>query len=294
MNALREKFLEELSNYTALGSFTFRLKNEDGTLIPNTHWAHLTSNHGTDGWDILSSCLSPRDHGCILAARELCVNGLACISFRRHRTHKTYLTIRVYMLSDDVGRRYIPRSLWRGMLTLRNHLRFLINEVDITPNSWEGCGVVEDDGETYDLEAREDESLFYLFNTLPPPNLEATSVSDPLSNDVIQSVSGAHLLPGLTTQLYPYQQRTVAKMIQREVEPKRTLDPRFQELKGPDGSKFFYDSATAELSRDGRQYEEVRGGILGESMVSLSSSHVGQQCLFFPLSLHLISRQIKT
>ena len=272
----REWFLEEISNYTALGSFTFSLDNEDGTFIPDTHWSYLTPNHRKDGWEVLSKCLSPQDHGCIIAAREMCVNGLACISFRRHRLHKNYVNIRVHALSDDVGRRYVPRYLWRGTPTLRNYLRFLIHAVDTSPDSWKGCNSIEKDGEHYDLDTREDESLFYLFNTLPPPKLEAMSVSDPLSNEAIQSVSSTGVLPGLITQLYRYQQRTVAKMIQREVEPKRTLDPRFQELRGPEGSIFFYDSATAELSRDGRQYEEVRGGILGESMVStLSSARVG-------------------
>ena len=138
--------------------------------------------------------------------------------------------------------------------------------VDRSLLSWEGRNQSENNVEQYNGESTNNDSLFYLFNTIPSPAARPSSVSCPISNEAIQSVLYSDELRGLRTKLYPYQRRTVASMIRREVEPERGLDPRFQSLEGPTGQDFYYDKETGVLLRDKRTYEEARGGILGESM----------------------------
>ena len=142
----------------------------------------------------------------------------------------------------------------------------LLNEVDRSRLSWEGQNQSEDNVEQYNGESSNNDSLFYLFNTIPSPAARPSSVSCPISNEAIQSALYSDEQRGLRTKLYPYQRRTVASMIKREVEPERALDPRFQSLDGPTGQEFYYDRETGVLLRDKRTYEEARGGILGESM----------------------------
>ena len=138
--------------------------------------------------------------------------------------------------------------------------------IDRSPLSWEGRNQIENRLENYNGESSNNDSLFYLFNTIPSPAVGPPSVSCPISNEAIQSIFGCDELHGLRTKLYPYQRRTIASMIKREVQPKRALDPRFQSLEGPTGQPFYYDRETGVLLRDQRTYEEARGGILGESM----------------------------
>ena len=165
-------------------------------------------------------------------------------------------------MPDDVGRRYLDRDNSR----LRNYLMELLNGLDRSSPSWEGQSQSENRLEHYSEVSRNDDSLFYLFNMIPSPAARPSPVSCPISNEAIQSVLESNKLRGLRTKLYPYQKRTVATMIKREVEPERVLDPRFQSLEGPTGQPFYYDRETGVLLRDQRTYEEARGGILGESM----------------------------
>ena len=203
-----------------------------------------------------------------LSAVNLWLSGLARVYYRKHQVDDDFITIRIHVLPDDVGRRYIDRLARKGASNPRMHLEHLMNELDKSPESWEGCNYVATKSQLYDIEAEDTDSLFYLFNTLPSPKISTKLTSNRISRDAIKSVLESVQLQGLNTPLYPYQKRTVAKMIQREVQPERALDPRFQILQGPTGHKFFYDTVTSALLHDRREYEEVRGGILGESMVS--------------------------
>ena len=181
---------------------------------------------------------------------------------RKHQQNGDLASIRIHLLPDDVGRRYVDR----GDAHLRNHLMKLLNRLDRSPVSWEGLNHLDIHPEHYNAESSNNDSLFYLFNTIPSPVARHPSVSCPISNEAIQCVLNSGELRGLRTKLYPYQRRTIASMIKREVEPERALDPRLQSLEGPTGQTFYYDRETGVLLRDQRTYEEARGGILGESM----------------------------
>ena len=235
--------------------------------LPERDWIEISPEVDSSLWLAFHGCLTAEGGKPALSARKLSESGLARIFTRKHQVQHEFLTIRVYVLPEDVGRRYIERHAGKGTSILRSCLEHLIHELDISSESWEGYNHQFDQSRHYDVDLKDEDSLFYLFNTLPSPRPGATLVSCSASNDAMQSVMTSTPLSGLHTHLYPYQRRTVAKMIQREVEPEMTLDPRFQELKGPAGRHFFYDDVAGVLIRDGNRYEEVRGGILGESMV---------------------------
>jgi len=152
------------------------------------------------------------------------------------------------------------------MRKLRAYLEHLVNQLDTSSESWDGHNQLAEGPVHYIIETKDDDSLFYVFNTLPSPIPGLSPVSCPISSDAIHAVFESARLPGLNKQLYPYQKRTVAMMIKREVEPDRALDPRFQPLKSPTGQTFYYDNVTYTLLRDRREYSEACGGILGESM----------------------------
>ena len=252
-----KEFVEDLGNYVALGSLTLRPSIGGGAYLHRTRWTEPS-----DTWLAFQDYCDPKDGHPFLSARILANANWARVFARKHQRNRDLATIRVYVLPDDVGRRYFNRD--HG--NLRNYLIRLLDDLDTSPLSWEGRNQSEDLLECYTKESSNDDSLFYLFNTVPSPVTRPPPVSCPISNEAIQSVLECEELRGLSTKLYPYQRRTVASMVKREVQPERTLDPRFQSLKGPTGQVFYYDRETGVLLRDQRTYDEARGGILGESM----------------------------
>lgn len=253
-----------------MGSLTLRLNIGEEEYLHETEWIDATIDCRV--WLAFRDHYTANDAGPALSARKLTESGFARVLGRKHQKAKGFATIKVYVLPDDVGRRLVDRHDSKGTSKIRSHLQHLVNELDVSCESWEGLNDPDAESRSYETAAKDDDSLFYLFNTLPSPKPDSISVRCPVSNDAIRSVLRSLQIAGLNTRLYPYQKRTVAKMIQREVEPQRALDPRFQPLEGPTGQVFFYDEVTGILLREGRRYEEACGGILGESMVK-SISH---------------------
>lgn len=252
-----KEFLEDLGNYVALGSLTLRLSVGGGAYLHQTRWTE-----SSDIWLAFHDYCELKDGHPALSARILSNANWARVFARKHQRNRDLATIRVYILPDDVGRRYVNRD----HANLRNFLIKLLDGLDKSPLSWEGRNQDEDHLEHYIKESSNNDSLFYLFNTVPSPAARHPPISCPVSNEAIQSVLECEELRGLSTKLYPYQRRTVASMVKREVQPERALDPRFQSLQGPTGQVFYYDRETGVLLRDQRTYDEARGGILGESM----------------------------
>ena len=253
----KKEFLEDLGNYVALGSLTLRPSIGGGAYLHQTHWAE-----SSDIWLAFHNHCELKDGHPALSARILANANWVRVFARKHQRNRDLATMRVYILPDDVGRRYVNRDHNQ----LRNYLIKLLDGLDKSQLSWEGRNQNEYHLERYTKESSNDDSLFYLFNTVPSPAARPPVVSCPVSNEAIQSVLDCEELRGLMTKLYPYQRRTVASMVKREVQPERALDPRLQSLNGPTGQAFYYDRETGVLLRDQRTYDEARGGILGESM----------------------------
>lgn len=263
VDSVKINFLRDLGNYVPLGSLTLRPSIGGGAYLHQKEWIESSSEYNCGLWLAFHDYLTPKDGYPAFSARKLAETQWVRVFARKHQEHSDFATLRIYVLPDDVGRRYVDRQALRN---LRGFLGHLVTKLDMSFEAWEGQNRVAHEAAHYEVEADNDDSLFYLFNTLPSPAPGPSPVSCPIANDAIDSVLVSSRLPGLNTQLYPYQKRTVATMIKREVEPRRALDPRFQPLTGPTGQTFYYDNLTIMLLRDGREYSEACGGILGESM----------------------------
>ncbi|PGH27254.1 hypothetical protein AJ80_00964 [Polytolypa hystricis UAMH7299] len=182
--------------------------------------------------------------------------------------------VRVYILPDDIGRKFVSRS----SVPLRRCLKLVISKLDTSPEAWEGQ--FDPHVETASrVPEEEDESLFYIFNTLESPNPDVDKVSDPFARkameDILWKEEGDYAVRpdeeqvgvfGLKTPLYAYQRRSAAYMIQRESEPAQTLDPRLQAFNGPTGQLYYYDREEGSIVLEKRLYSEACGGILAETM----------------------------
>lgn len=148
----------------------------------------------------------------------------------------------------------------------RSHVTSLMGLLDRSLESWEGRNISLGRPQQQDQRSNDNDSLSYIFNTLPSPCPTPTDVSCRSAKIAMRSLLGADSMRGLKTQLYPYQKRSAAEMIRREFEPRRRLDPRFEAKKGPTGQPFYYSSEKGIIYCDPREYDDARGGILAETM----------------------------
>ncbi|KAL8932670.1 MAG: hypothetical protein Q9211_006185 [Gyalolechia sp. 1 TL-2023] len=250
-------FLKDLENYLPLGTLTLP---SDGESVLGAHWDEYYPKaiHGSSA----RAKNEVRDiHKSVWAL--LCLGWLRTFA-RRHPQNHSLVQIRVYVLPSDVGGRYVERSVkdWE-------HVKKLIKYLDVSAEGWEGTEDLKrpkDDLFGHELRPEDNDSLFYIFNTLPSPR-PSSVVSCPYSSHAISSLlDNTENVPGLQTELYAYQRRSAAAMIQREAQPTRTLDPRLDETNGPTGGKYLYDRTTGAIFRYARFYEEAKGGILAETM----------------------------
>jgi SNF2 family DNA or RNA helicase len=195
--------------------------------------------------------------------------------------------VRVYVLPDDVGRSVIERE----EKSLRKALHSVLSQLDISKDTWIGewsrdAPMVHIDS-SLDRKVQDEPSLFYLFNTLlsPKPNLDI--VTDRYANDAMRRILNSNI-EGLNTQMYNYQRRSAAMMLQREAEPAQIIDPRLRHIKDQRGGIWYCDVDAASCLRQPRTYEAAKGGICAETM-GLGKTLI---CLSLILATRDISSQI--
>ncbi|KAL8839795.1 MAG: hypothetical protein Q9170_001606 [Blastenia crenularia] len=245
------EFLKNLNNYFPIGSLTLPL---DQTSILGVNWEECyPHNHS-------GNTKAGELHSSVWAL--LCLGWLRTFA-RRHPQDHGQAQIRFHVLPSDVGGRYIKRSDkdWE-------HVKRLMKYLDVSREAWEGTEKHTEKQRLHDQELRpeDNDSLFYIFNTLPSPK-PSSLVSCPYSSHAIATVlDGTENIPGLRTDLYAFQRRSAAMMIMREAQPVRSLDPRLEEISCPTDGKYLYDRTSGVIFRHPRFYEEAKGGILAETM----------------------------
>ena len=248
MQQAKREFLDDLSNYIPLGSMTLPILDTDEP-VPVSGWRENGSGEeATYGMEELRS---------VRFARTFT---------RKHQVQKGMLTMRVYILPCDVGRRFFSDN---QEFNRRGFMPEFMENLDSSFKSWEGlneggCFVTQ----YSQTRPSNHDSLIYLFNTVQSPSPNPDQLSCQVGKEAVTSILKG-IVRGLKTQLYPFQRRSAATMIMREVEPSRSLDPRVEPYVGPTGVRFFYDQASGVLLRDRRDYDEVCGGILAEVCILL-------------------------
>ncbi|RJE24813.1 SNF2 family helicase [Aspergillus sclerotialis] len=183
--------------------------------------------------------------------------------------HPEWCFVRIYVLPDDIRRKSIPRS--NG--TLRRALKDVMARVDRSLEAWNGGWTERDAHSSVDsVTAANEDSLWYIFNTLPNPDPSSELMRDPFARrammDLLSEGETVEDQPvaGLKTPLYAFQRRSAATMVQREAQPAQMLDPRLQACRTPFGQVYYYDKEEGSIILEKRMYSEPCGGILAESM----------------------------
>ncbi len=188
------------------------------------------------------------------------------LQFSVSKEHDDRGILRVYILPDDVDHRSIPR--FEGKL--RKDLQALLMSLDYCKGIWHGS--CEEPQSQFPLRfgqsGDDDEgniSLLQMFNTIPSPVPRPDLTMDRDYQAVLDELL-TNKVPGLKTQLYGYQTRSAAVMLQREVAPGQVLDPRLLHVLDQHGGSWYYDDVCGTALREPRHYDGIPGGILAEEM----------------------------
>lgn len=170
--------------------------------------------------------------------------------------------LQVYILPEDV-----ERSARASIKELRRIIKWLLTFVDLSPQTWHGKTDLSIPPKLYGVPSSEqDESLFYIFNTLDSPSPQDSAFR---GSDYAQH-SMRHILddtiPGINTRLHNYQKRSVALMLEREEVPSRAPDQRKPKYCDLEGNVFYLDVFDGIITHDPTLFQEPRGGILAETM----------------------------
>lgn len=180
--------------------------------------------------------------------------------------------VRVHVLPDDSFNSLVPRD----DPVLRGKKKTLLASLDYSPSTWTGWPKhgaplsfprLSPQNEHSQGLPQHDGSLLALFNNIPSPRPDVSTVQDHITKEAMANLlSGT--AKGLKTELYPYQCRSAAMMVQKEEYPGEFLDPRLVQVLDQHETSWYYDSNTGEARREPRRYDRICGGILAEEMGS--------------------------
>ena len=113
-------------------------------------------------------------------------------------------------------------------------------------------------------------SLSEIYGELPSPTIDPTtflSGTDPRTQKALRRALYWESPPGMRL-LYPYQRRTVARMLKQELDPGVAPDPLYIPIRGVEGSDvvFYLQPSTMEVLRECPMRSQAKGGILCEEM----------------------------
>lgn len=190
-------------------------------------------------------------------------HGWILTSSIRNVKNTDWYSTRICVLPSDAGHLSLPRST----PTLRAALKKVMSNLDTSKEAWDGKA---DPSEKPGIDSKNDaESLFYIFNTLESPGPNPDSVGCQWAKSAMEDLlwKGGPSeseedagVKGLRTPLYAYQRRSAALMVQKEVEPGESSDPRVQCCKGPTGQTYYYDKEEGKVLRERQMYSNARGG----------------------------------
>ncbi|KAI5294918.1 hypothetical protein KEM52_002868 [Ascosphaera acerosa] len=175
-----------------------------------------------------------------------------------HQTNTSWEAVRIYV-NPQLGAACDASAIVS--------LRHVMDKVDPTRAAWNGSF-----GDTPTPADHGPESLFFVFNTLESPKvndrvLRHLSTSDDESGgDGDNTSNDGDWAGSLRTKLHPYQRRSAASMLQKECDETPTLDPRYEEIQGPEDSNYYYNRVTVHVAAEKPLCRPVKGGILAEPM----------------------------
>lgn len=144
--------------------------------------------------------------------------------------------------------------------------RWYLNQKFINSTVEQADSLAQKVSEAYNNIPSPDISQYYGKSKIAESNL-IPSAEEVIVQLVHNMLDGNTSVPGVKTQLYPFQIKSLSKMYERESLPEKTLIPNYMELKSPSGKlSYYFDIINSEFYLKPEVFQQPRGGILAENM----------------------------
>ncbi|KAF8517568.1 SNF2 family N-terminal domain-containing protein [Hysterangium stoloniferum] len=185
------------------------------------------------------------------------------------KRHHSVIHVRIYLVPFD-----LPGA--GGKLTADKPAR-----TNRSKKAWNEAAPYCDPFEPFLPRETDNRTLSEIYSDLPSPVIDHSTFllgKDRRTRETYMEALHWTSPPGMRP-LYKYQRRTVARMLQQELDPGHAPDPRYVPIHdAQDSSKFFYlQPSTLEILSSIPSYPQARGGILCEEMGS------GKTCIMLGL-----------
>ncbi|KAF8329753.1 P-loop containing nucleoside triphosphate hydrolase protein [Cantharellus anzutake] len=191
--------------------------------------------------------------------------------------HQKHFTLRVKLVPIDLPNQSNRRRSLRLPIERRNQgrdIELILSRTARSQPDWDGLAISAPSF-LHEDEDGDHRTLSEIFSSLPSPIVDDAFLSE-ASRRLIQSISH-HTIPGFRsrTRLYPYQRRTLARLLHQEMDSKPHIDPTLIKLSsspsksGPQerSSQLFYlDPVDFILRKTPDLYVCSKGGILAEEL----------------------------
>ncbi|WVQ72084.1 hypothetical protein IAR50_001629 [Cryptococcus sp. DSM 104548] len=237
-----------------LGSATIRL---NPALSHTTSWSSLDSA----AFQIISPLVSPPSAPTLqLLSQAFNDPGIGLQAEWITLEHGQAVRVRCCMVPSDVR-----DSVWK-QLPRRGREAVIKGLLSSLTTDWE---VDEHSGHTIlQLTDEDNHNMQDIYASVPSPTDSALKPNEsPIDQEIHQSLRNYENPEGIKTDMYPYQIRSVAKMMQMETQPKRLVDPLFTPLEEAGTDKTYYvNLSNWDIQRHPGWYDLPRGGVLCEQM----------------------------
>ncbi|KAJ7193843.1 P-loop containing nucleoside triphosphate hydrolase protein [Mycena pura] len=172
-----------------------------------------------------------------------------------------HLIIRIYLIPYDLpgvqGQLRVRKEVI--LLPARRRMADLLPKLSRSPQCWDGLSLPGPPLAAPGI------TLSGIYEDLPSPSRLVTAASVPVSRRLL-NVSDELENLGLRSKLYRYQRRSVAAMVQKEMDLTDEPDPLYLPVKGMKGEEFYLQPGTMEVLIERPLVTPCRGGILCEEL----------------------------
>lgn len=173
--------------------------------------------------------------------------------------------VRIYLIPQD-----LPELLASGRrrkavgATIMN----LLGRIRVAESEWAGNLVPDGDCNAF-LDEPDTRSLLEVYRDIESPSHDPNFVDQLDAPEQVRERIAAALQDnpvGISTQLFPYQLATLAKMLSREIAPQKVALPTYIRRKSAIGGQEIFVSTDGHICVEPRSVREPKGGILAEDM----------------------------
>ncbi|KAF9532907.1 SNF2 family N-terminal domain-containing protein [Crepidotus variabilis] len=252
-----------LSNLLQAGTVTLHVSNDVKDIVCNH--SHVDDGwHGLDVQALIPHLLDSNDVAFCQELDFLMKQRFLAITYSSKEGNQ--IILRIYFIPYDLpnvqGKLRVRKD--NILNPAKRYLRNLMPKISPSCDVWAGSLNLSG-GEKSEEDAQDSRTLADIYSDLSSPCVSPVDGLGGIAHRLLNFEDDLEGF-GMRSTLYRYQRRSVAAMLQRELDQRDVPDPLYSALKAVDGQEFYFQPGTMEILQQRPMTTQCRGGILCEEL----------------------------